>query len=119
MQKPNKSLYNDIKNEIELLGGYVDVQINSTLLQIPVDGYLDLILALEGREEQKKIKKILQQEFRNSEKYIGYIENESVAKQLSKFGIQCGKEFALSLCKACGEQIPEMLKTYFAFTQYQ
>lgn len=118
IQIPDKSIYNEIKNQIELLGGYVDVQLNSTLLQVPVGAYLDLVMALGGVNEKEEIKKILRQEFQNMEKPTKYIEKESVAKQLSKFGIQCRKEFALSLCKACGDQIPKMLGTYFAFTQH-
>lgn len=118
IQIPNKSIYNDIKNQIELLDGYVDVQLNPTLLQIPVDAYLDLVMAVEGEEGKKEIKKILRSEFQNADELKNYVEHEPVAKQLLKFGAQCGKEFALSLCKSCGEQIPKMSGTYFAFTQY-
>lgn len=115
IQIPNKSIYNDIKNQIEMLDGYVEVQLNSTLLQIPVDEYLDLVLELEGPEGKEAIREALRREFQNMDKSVHYIETEPIRKQLSKFGVQCGKEFMLNLCKSCGEKLPDVLQAYFAF----
>lgn len=53
---PDKNLYYEIKNVIESNGGFVDVQLNSTLLQINPEYFVDLVVAVIGDKEKNEIK---------------------------------------------------------------
>ena len=56
---PDKNLYYEIKNIIENAGGYVDVQLNTTLLQINPEYFVDLIVAITEDDNRVEIKKKL------------------------------------------------------------
>ena len=52
---PDKNLYNEIKNAIEFNGGYIEKQLNSNLLQIPVKYYIDLIYEVSDKNGKEKV----------------------------------------------------------------
>lgn len=51
---PDKNLYYKIKNAIENVDGYAEVQLNTTLLQITPRYFVDLILATTEEKNQLK-----------------------------------------------------------------
>lgn len=66
---PDKNLYLEVKNAIEELGGFVEIQLTPNLLQVDLPYFLDLILAIdekatreEARDEIKKRLKIFSED---------------------------------------------------------
>ncbi len=55
------NLYREVENSIENNGGYIDVQLNSKILKVREEYFIDLILNLAENEGQmrKKVRKIL------------------------------------------------------------
>lgn len=63
---PDPNLYIEIQNFIEEKGAYVEKQLNSKILQIRAEYYIDLVLAVEDEGNRKKIIKELKKEFKKS-----------------------------------------------------
>lgn len=90
---PDRNLYLEIKNAIEEGGGYVDVQLNPSLLKIPIDTFFDFLLLLDNESNNKKeIVKIIRKRIEKENKNINLVENGSISMQLKKAGIGIGKE---------------------------
>ena len=53
---PDKNLFLEVKNAVEVNGGFVDVQLTSGLLQIRLPYFLDLIVAMTSEENREEIK---------------------------------------------------------------
>lgn len=81
----DKSLYNELKNGIERTGGFVEVQLSSTLLQLPYKYYIDFLYELEDEKTKKEIEKELKKVLR--EKNIEYDSNKTVKQQLFESGM--------------------------------
>ena len=56
---PDPNLFIEIQNFIEDQGAYVEKQLNSKILQLRIEYYIDLIVALEPDTSRKKIIKEL------------------------------------------------------------
>lgn len=63
---PDPNLYIEIQNFIEEKGAYVEKQLNSKILQIRAEYYIDLVLAVEDKDNRKKIIKELKKDFKKS-----------------------------------------------------
>lgn len=104
---PDKNLYNEIKNAIEVNGGYVEKQLNSSLLQVPVEYYLDLVYSVSDDKEKEKIisklNKAYHKEIASKEK----IENESI-RDIFKNGVLEGAKdiFKGVTCEFIKERSP-------------
>lgn len=70
---PDKNLFLEIKNAIESFGGFIEIQLTSNLLQVRLEYFLDLILAVSNDEERaawcKKIKEHSSQQDNDVELY--------------------------------------------------
>lgn len=66
---PDKNLYLELKNAIESSGGYVDVQLNPTLLQIAPEYFIDLLMIISEESDRnliwEKLKKTLKNHNQN------------------------------------------------------
>ncbi len=94
----DKNLYNELKNCIECMGGFVDVQINNTLLQVSYKYYVDFLCELEDEKSkiEKELKKILK---KNG---IEYFDNKTIKQQLIESGIDITENLICDII----EQIP-------------
>ena len=59
MNIPDPNLYIEIQNFLEDQGGYVETQLNSKILQIRAEYYIELVISLEPEESRTKIIKAL------------------------------------------------------------
>lgn len=79
---PDKNLYYEIKNAIEDAGGYVEVQLNTKLLQITPEYFIDLVLVTREEADRdqirKEIKKTLDEHRVNTEGF----DDRSIGDQL-------------------------------------
>ena len=108
----DKNLYNEIKNVIENQGGFVEVQLNSTLLQVPSNYYIDFLCCIEEEENEKKIREKLQKTLKKNN--IEYIETRSTAELLKEYIIDTSKDVGKEISK---EFLMNKLKV-FEFSKY-
>ncbi len=78
----DKNLYLEIKNAIEMSGGYVEVQLNSNLLTVRLNWFLDLMVAISGDNDKKELKKKLREKARELNKDIAFLEKDSFGQSL-------------------------------------
>lgn len=80
---PDPNLYYDIQNFIEELGGYIDIQLNSKILQIRAEYFLALVVAVENSpENQKRLEKEIKKEFIKKNKSEQGYDSKNIGKSL-------------------------------------
>ncbi len=100
---PDKNLFLELQNAIEKEGGYVEIQLNSKLLQVSPEYFVDLMSAVSGQKDREIIRKEIRRELRASEnkKDIAYIEKLTLEENLKNF-LAAGVSNILSdLIKLC------------------
>lgn len=88
IQIPDINLYYDIKNAIEEQGGFIEVTLNRGLLVIPLEYYLDLMVAIVDDPDRDELKKCIRDELGKHQKDCYYIESESIGKQIKDLGVE-------------------------------
>ena len=81
---PDRNLYLEVKNAIESSGGYVEVQLTPTLLQVRLEYFLDLLVALEDQKKRKDILKEIRKRAKEFDSDLAFMEKESFGKALLK-----------------------------------
>ncbi len=65
---PDPNLYLEIQNYLEDCGAYVEKQLNSKLLVIRAEYYIDLVIRLEDEESREKVIREMRKFFRENDK---------------------------------------------------
>lgn len=86
---PDKNLYLEIKNAVETLGGFVEIQLTPNLLQIKPAFFLDLMLAIDESRPREEIRKDLEKVIRKNNKKIVINKKESIGKALLRQAPDC------------------------------
>ena len=81
---PDRNLYLEVKNAIETYGGFVEVQLTANLLQVKVNYFLDLMVAISEEADQNKIREELRAKIKEQNKDIALIEHESFGQLLKR-----------------------------------
>ena len=83
---PDKNLFLELQNAIEKEGGYVEIQLNSKLLQVSPEYFVDLMAAVSEEKDRKIIRKKLRDKLRAAEnkKDIQYIEELTPEENLKR-----------------------------------
>ncbi len=84
---PDPNLYLEIQNFIEEQGAYVEKQLNSKILQLRAEYFIDLILALETEETRKKAVKVLKKQFKEDGKEDVAFDDRYIGKSLIDIGV--------------------------------
>lgn len=79
---PDPNLYLEIQNFIEEHGAYVEKQLNSKVLQLRIEYYIDLILSFEDGDSRKKIIKKLKEHFKSASKNETSFDESNIGKSL-------------------------------------
>lgn len=79
---PDPNLFIEIQNFIENQGAYVEKQLNSKILQLRVEYYIDLIVSLESEVTRKKIIAELKKQIRAEGKDDKLFEDNNIGKSL-------------------------------------
>ena len=98
---PDKNLYLEIKNAVESMGGYVEVQLNSTLLQVSPEYFLNLMVVISDGKNKDAFCKKLKEEFHKQKFEIEEIEAESIGTILKERGGDIAVEVVIDIIKAC------------------
>lgn len=79
---PDPNLYLEIQNFIEENGAYIEKQLNSKILQLRAEYYIDLVLAIEDSEKRKKIIKGLKKQFKDNGKEDAIFDEAAIGKSM-------------------------------------
>ena len=82
MNIPDPNLFLEIQNYIEEQGAYIEKQLNSKILQLRGEYYIDLIISLETEESRKTIIKSLKKHFKDSGKDDEAFDEKNIGKSL-------------------------------------
>ena len=80
---PERSLYLEIKNAIELNGGYVEILPTPNLLQVRLPYFFDLILSISGDEKKEDMIKSLKSTMSLNNDEVKLLERQSFGKALA------------------------------------
>lgn len=79
---PDPNLYLDIQNFIEENGAYVEKQLNSKVLQLRAEYYIDLILSLEDQKTRDKVIKELKKTLKDAGKDDSALDESDIGRSL-------------------------------------
>lgn len=99
----DKNLYYELKNVIEENGGFVDIQLNSTLLMVSPEYFVDLMLYIEEDQCREQIREQLRTELKKHSIDAEYLENQSFSEILKEQTVNLGMK---ALCEIIGNCIP-------------
>lgn len=111
---PDRNLYLEIKNAIESAGGYVEVQLNSRLLQVTPQYFIDLVLAVSDESDREEIRKSLKEQLIEKNVDIEFFERQSVGDLLKNSAVDIGVSVIGDIISSCipgvGPIISKILK---------
>ncbi len=79
---PDPNLYIEIQNFIEEKGAYVEKQLNSKILQIRAEYYIDLVISFESSKTKEEIIKSLKKQLKDSGKDESVFDENNIGKTL-------------------------------------
>lgn len=79
---PDPNLFLEIQNFIEEHGAYIEKQLNSKILQLRAEYYIDLIVLLESEKKRKEIIKSLKKDFIDQGKDDAVFNEKNIGKSL-------------------------------------
>lgn len=81
---PDRNLYLELKNAIEMSGGFIEVQLTTNLLQVPLSYFLDLLVAISEEKDRKELLENIKDVIQEKNKDIEFMEKEPIGKALQK-----------------------------------
>lgn len=82
---PDPNLYLEIQNFIEENGAYVEKQLNSKILQIRVEYFIDLIVSVEPEKTRKNIIDKIKKHFKETQQEDRMFDDKNIGKTLIDF----------------------------------
>lgn len=79
---PDRNVFLEIKNAVETMGGFIEIQITSNLLQLRLPFFLDLITCIESSDKRSEIKRLILEKAQQKEPNIFFEEEVSFGQQL-------------------------------------
>lgn len=79
---PDPNLYLEIQNFLEEQGAYIEIQLNSKILQMRVEYFLELCIMLESEDNRKHIIKELRKEFKKNQKENSVFDEKHIGKTI-------------------------------------
>lgn len=98
---PDRNLYLEIKNAIESMGGYVDVQLNSTLLQISPEYFVNLLMMIQNESDRDKFRKNLRKKLKTKSDDVDFFDSKETATVLKENFIEFGVQTVLDVVSEC------------------
>ena len=79
---PDPNLYIEIQNYLEENGRYIEKQLNSRLLQMRIEYYIEMLLSFEEEKTRKEIITELKKQYKNDNKTDKVFDENDIAKSL-------------------------------------
>lgn len=84
---PDPNLLIEIQNYVEERGGYISKQINSKLLQMRVEYYIELVVLVSDEKSKKKIINAIKTQVANNNQDESLFDEENIGKSLLDLGV--------------------------------
>jgi len=81
---PDKNVYLELKNAIEEAGGFIEVQLSSNLLQVDVEYFFDLMIAIDGNKNREQLAKEIKKKIAEQQSDAEFIDNPSIGLSLTR-----------------------------------
>lgn len=95
---PDPNLYLELKNAVEVAGGFVDLSLNgNSLLQVSPKDFFDLLVAVSGETDRKVLLKKQKEKMEAENKDTKYLEGKPFKELAANFSVTAVGE----LFKAC------------------
>ncbi len=85
---PDRNLYLEVKNAIETEGGYIDVRLNTSVLQVSPKYFIDLMLRVSSESEREEIRANLKEKLSGTNEDTEYLERKTVGEILKGSAIE-------------------------------
>lgn len=97
---PDRNLFLEIQNAIESGNGIMEITLNPKLLQVKLESFLDLMVALCDEKDRKSIMKEIRKKLKNDSSDADYIENGPLGLRLAKETAKPAMDLILSCIPA-------------------
>ena len=97
----DKNLYYELKNVIEENGGFVDIQLNSTLLTVSPEYFVDMMLYVEEDKCREQIKKKLKDKLKENNVDTDYLESKTFGEIFKEKAPDLGVNVLCDIIKSC------------------
>lgn len=97
----DRSLYLEIKNAIEEMGGFVEVQLNTSLLQISPEYFVNLLMVIQDEDDRDKFRKKLRKELKSKNDDVDFFDAKGTATLLKENFHELGTKAVLDIISAC------------------
>lgn len=98
---PDRNLYLEIKNAIESAGGYVDARLDSHLLQVTPQYFIDLVLAISEESDREELRKSLKEQLVKKNVDVEYFEKQSVGDLLKGGAVDISTSVISDIISSC------------------
>lgn len=98
---PDRNLYLEIKNAVESMGGYVDVQLNSTLLQISPEYFVNLLMVIQNESDRDKFRKNLRKKLKTKSDDVDFFDSKETATVLKENFMEFGVQAVFDIVSEC------------------
>lgn len=113
---PDKNLFLEIKNAIEGNNGYIELQLNSTLLVVSPEFFVDLILCISKDEDRSKIETDLRKELKKKNLNADFMNKQTFGEIVRENSKELGIDIVCSIISSCipgiGEPIANIIKKH-------
>ena len=76
-------MFLELKNAIETKGGFIEVQLNKNLLQVRLQYFLDVLVAISEEEDRQKIKDTLENTIKKNNYDINFDKRKTIGQTLA------------------------------------
>lgn len=110
----DKNLYYELKNAIEKADGYVEVQMNSSVLQISPEDFITLMTDIGEEKDRITVRKKLKEKLEGTYEDTEFLEKKSISEILKNNAHSMGTTLVADLIEDCvpvvGKYIANIIK---------
>ncbi len=98
---PDKNLYLELKNAVEENGGFVEVQLNPTLLQLSPEHFINLVMSVTDNKGRDEYRKELRKKLRSKNKDTEYFDSAPLGEAVKEGVKEFGPDIVLDIIADC------------------
>lgn len=107
---PDPNLYIEIENYLEENGSYIEKQLNSKLMVMRIEYFIDVCLLFEDGQSRKEVIKKIKKQCREEDKDIKLFSGDNIGKSLIKSSLNISQILAnIATCFSPGNIIADAL----------
>lgn len=110
---PDKNLYLELKNAVESNGGIIEVQLNSKVLQLSPEYFIDLMFAISDENDRKNMRKELKKKLDEKNIDTQYFDRKSIGDILKDNSMSVSADIVAGLINSCIPYAGPVISTIF------